>query len=134
MRMTFLLAILIVGAALFVVVKTARAGEIERISAQEAHRRVASGEAVLIDVREADEWKEGVAAPALLLALSDLNGTRATWKAPLAENKDKELILYCRSGNRSGKAAAVLAKEGYKVTNAGAFASWQEAGLPVKQP
>lgn len=100
----------------------------------EAAQRVADGTAVLIDVREPGEWaSSGVAEPAVLLSLSDLRGDRVTWKAFLKKNKSKELILYCRSGNRSGIAASILAKEGYQVANAGGFKHWKSAGLPVRQ-
>lgn len=108
------------------------AGEI--IPAQDAADRVKAGNAVLVDVREPGEWTStGVAEPAVLLSLSDLRGDRTSWKAFLQENKDKELILYCRSGNRSGIAARILAKEGYHVANAGGFKHWEKAGLPVRQ-
>lgn len=106
----------------------------ETIAPADAAARVASGRAVLIDVREPAEWAEsGVAAPAVLLPLSDLRGDRAQWKDFLAQNRAKELILYCRSGNRSGIAAGILAKEGFTVANAGGFKNWVGAGLPVRQ-
>lgn len=108
------------------------AGEI--IPAQDAADRVKAGTAVLVDVREPAEWEDsGVAAPAALLSLSDLRGERTQWKTFLEQNKDKELILYCRSGNRSGIAANILKKEGFKVANAGGFKHWAGAGLPVRQ-
>ena len=99
-----------------------------------AAARVTAGTAVLIDVREPDEWAAGVAGPAKLCALSDLRGPRTQWKAVLEENKDKELILYCASGGRSGVAAATLRKEGYNAVNAGGYGAWTAAGLPVRQP
>ncbi|MCF7688913.1 MAG: rhodanese-like domain-containing protein [Cephaloticoccus sp.] len=100
----------------------------------EAARHVAAGTAVLVDVREPAEWSAtGVAEPAILLSLSDLRGDRTQWKPFLEQNKDKELILYCRSGNRSGIAAGILAKEGYTVANAGAFKTWAAAGLPTRK-
>ena len=105
------------------------------ITPAEAARRVADGKAVLIDVREPKEWAEtGVAAPATLLALSDLTGDRKQWKPFLEKVGDKELILYCRTGNRSGRAAKLLAEEGYRTTNAGGFSDWQAAGLPTRKP
>jgi rhodanese-related sulfurtransferase len=108
----------------------------EAISPQAAQERVAVGEAILVDVREEAEWQEGVAEPARLHALSDLRGAREQWQQTLhqAKHENKELVLYCRSGNRSAQAAAVLEKEGYRVSNAGSYAAWQEAGLPVRQP
>ncbi len=105
------------------------------IDPAEAARRVESGQAVLVDVREPAEWADtGVAQPAFLLPLSDLRGDRRDWAAFLKKHRDKELILYCRSGNRSGIAARLLAKEGFQVANAGGFSAWQAAGLPVRRP
>jgi rhodanese-related sulfurtransferase len=93
-----------------------------------------NNEAVLVDVREPAEWGGGVAQPALLCSLGDLRGDRAQWKKVLEENKDKELLLYCASGRRSGIAVAILRQEGFNVVNAGGFSSWRDAGLPVRQP
>ena len=93
---------------------------VRRVTPAEAAQLVADGKAVLVDVREPAEWAEtGVAAPAVLLPLSDLTGDRRQWKEFLEKNRDKELILYCRSGNRSGRAAAILGIEGFKTANAG---------------
>jgi rhodanese-related sulfurtransferase len=127
---TLILLILLVVA--FVVVKRAMAGP--SISAAKADERVKAATAVLIDVRDPDEWAEGVAAPALLCSLSDLRGPRVQWKAVLEANKDKELILYCASGGRSGAAASILRKEGFNAVNAGGFVDWTSAGLPIRQP
>lgn len=104
------------------------------ISPAEADARLKAGTAVLIDVREPDEWSDGVAEPALLCALSDLRGDRAQWKAVLEANREKELILYCASGARSGIAAGMLRKEGFNAVNAGGFGDWRSAGLPVRTP
>ncbi|HLP00390.1 MAG TPA: rhodanese-like domain-containing protein [Opitutaceae bacterium] len=104
-----------------------------RLAPAEAALRVASGEAVLIDVRETDEWREtGIVAGATPLALSDLRGARATWKPFLAVHKNRELILYCRSGNRSGQAARLLAAEGYRTANAGGLRDWIAAGQTIR--
>lgn len=110
------------------------AAETPPIAPAEAAAKVAAGEAILIDVREPSEWKDGVASPAVLLSLSDLRGERTQWKAFLEKAGDKPLILYCRSGNRSGQAAEILAKEGKTVANAGAFKDWEAAGLPTRKP
>ena len=109
------------------------APEVPRLTPAEAAQRVAAGTAVLIDVRESDEWAQtGIAVGATPLALSDLRGERRDWKPFLAVNKDRELILYCRSGNRSGQAAALLAAEGYRTANAGGLRDWTAAGQPVQ--
>ena len=127
---TILILVLLI--AVFFVVKRVLAGP--SISPSEAAARVAAGAAVLIDVREPDEWKDGVAEPALLCSFSDLRGARGQWKPMLEANRNKELILYCASGARSGVAADMLRREGFKVVNAGGFGGWRGAGLPVRQP
>ena len=127
---TLLLVLLLVVA--FVAVKRALAGPSVRPA--DAAAKVAAGTAVLIDVREPGEWSGGVAEPARLCSFGDLRGPRAQWKAVLEENKDKELILYCASGARSGLAAGMLRQEGYHAVNAGGYGAWRSAGLPVRRP
>jgi len=118
---------------LYSALKSAPSG-VRHVAPAEAARLVATGKAVLIDVRESEEWVDGVAAPAHLLALSDLAGARRTWTTFLARHRDDELILYCRSGGRSCSAADVLANEGFRVANLGGFSAWRAAGLPIRQP
>lgn len=111
------------------------AADVAQVTPAEAAQRVAAGSAVLVDVREPAEWTEtGVAAPAVLLAKGGFDaGLAGGWKPFLEKHRDREIILYCRSGRRSGLVAAALAQQGYKVANAGGFKDWQEAGLPVRQ-
>jgi len=104
-----------------------------RIAPAVAQQKLQSGEAVLIDVREPGERKSGVAGPALLLPASDLLGERRQWKPFLAANKNKELILYCASGIRSGNAAMILRKEGFKTANLGGLSRWRDIGLPMRK-
>ena len=106
---------------------------VPQLTAAEAAARVAAGKAVLIDVREPAEWAEtGVAAPAALFPMSDFNGDQKLWKPFLEKNAGKELILYCRSGNRSDQVATKLAAAGRSVANAGAFTDWVAAKLPTR--
>ena len=127
---TLILLLLVV--AVFFVIRHLLAGP--SISPAEAASRVAAGTAVLIDVREPDEWTGGVAQPALLCSLSDLRSARAQWKPVLEANRGKELILYCASGTRSGLAAGMLRKEGLDAVNCGGFSAWRSARLPVRSP
>ena len=121
--------------ACFITATAACAAETEKITPADAAKLVASGQAVLVDVREPAEWAEtGVAAPAVLLAKSDFDGAQAKWKPFLEKNAGKKIILYCRTGNRSGIIAAALAAKGVTVANAGGFKEWADAGLPVRKP
>ncbi len=93
-----------------------------------------SGLAVLVDIREPSEWTGGVAKQAALLPFSDLRGPRKQWRAFLAQHPDKQLLLYCHSGSRSGLAAAQLRREGFDCLNAGALRDWDRAGWPICTP
>jgi rhodanese-related sulfurtransferase len=75
-----------------------------------------------------------VAQKAVLLPLSDLTGPRLQWKPFLNQVGDREIILYCRSGSRSGQVAAILVAEGFKAANGGSLSAWHRAGLPVCTP
>lgn len=108
--------------------------EVASVTPQDAAKLVAEGKAVLVDVREAPEWKaSGVAAPATLLPKSDLDGDQKQWKPFLEQNKGKQILLYCASGGRSKTVAAALAEKGLRTANVGGFRDWSRAGLPVRQ-
>ncbi len=92
---------------------------------------LASGRGVLVDVREPAEWAGGTVATATLLPLSDLRGARRQWDAFLEQHRDRQLLLYCRSGARSASAAAQLRREGFDAWNAGSFAALERAGVTV---
>ena len=65
---------------------------------------------VIIDVREPEEYASGHVAEARNVPLSKLAGDPAVI-ADVA--KDAEVILYCRSGNRSAMAMSILRAKGY---------------------
>ena len=111
------------------------AADVPTVAPAEAARLVADGKAVLVDVREPNEWADtGVAAPAMLLPKSEFDaGLVGDWKDFLTKSGDKQIIVYCRTGRRSGAVAEALAAKGHKVANAGGFKDWQDAGLPVRQ-
>lgn len=74
---------------------------------------VDGGKAVLIDVREQDEWNLGHLKTARLIPLSVLSKDGAVIPSDLP--KDKPIYLHCRSGARSLKAAEILKPLGYDV-------------------
>ena len=113
---------------------TAGAAEAPRIAPADAAKLVADGKAVLVDVREPAEWADtGVAEPAVLLAMSDFDGAQKDWKPFLEQNRDKQILVYCRSGRRSGHVATALAAKGFQAANVGGFRDWTAAGLPVRK-
>ncbi len=100
------------------------ATKIEDVAPQEVDALCEQG-ALLLDVREDDEWAAGHAPGAVHMPLAGV--TDAT-----AQFAGRQVLAVCRSGGRSGKAAATLAEAGVEVRNvAGGMSSWAEAGLPV---
>ncbi|GLP82812.1 rhodanese-like domain-containing protein [Mycobacterium antarcticum] len=80
--------------------------------------------ALLLDVREDDEWAAGHAPGAVHVRLGDLD--------PLTFDRTAPVVTVCRSGNRSGVAATKLATVGITVYNlVGGMGVWQECGRPV---
>ncbi len=102
---------------------------------KEAKELVDAGKAILIDVREEEELKEsGTAEGSLWMPTSKVAEEDPEWenfKARLP--KDKKIILFCRSGARSGRLAGFLQCEGFDTENMGGFSAWVSAGLPVKK-
>ncbi|TIC78689.1 rhodanese-like domain-containing protein [Nocardioides sp. GY 10127] len=87
-------------------------------------RRLADQGAVLLDVREDDEWAQAHIDGATHVPLGTLD--------PAAVGRDRLVVAVCRSGNRSGRAAEALAGAGVDVVNmTGGVLAWAEAGLPL---
>jgi rhodanese-related sulfurtransferase len=82
----------------------------------------------LVDVRTADEFKSGYIQGAINLPVNELNGKLN--KIP----KDKPVVVYCRSGNRSAHALGILQAAGYTdVYDLGGLFEWSRQGLPLKR-
>jgi rhodanese-related sulfurtransferase len=121
-------------ALLLALVSRSFAAEAPKIAPHAAAKLVAEGKAVLVDCREPSEWADtGVATPATLLPKSDFDGDKKLWKEFLAKHQGKQVILYCRSGGRSGAVAAALNEQGVKASNVGGFKDWTAAGLPTRK-
>jgi len=101
------------------------------ISLERAREEIEAG-AELIDVREQHEWDE-----------AHLEGATHVPQAQLADRiegivpeRDKRIVLYCRTDNRSARQADVLRQMGYEnvAVIKGGITAWSEAGLPVVAP
>ena len=96
-----------------------------KVDAHEA-LELLKGDAVLIDVREADEWRAGHAPIATHIPLSRV-GT-AMKRLP----QGRPVIVVCRSGRRSSNAVNDLRRAGYDALNlSGGMHAWQQAGGAV---
>jgi len=104
----------------------ASAGAPAEISVEQARQKYDSGVFVL-DVREQSEWNAGHIPNATLVPLGELQQRAA--ELP----KDKEIVVVCRSGNRSATGRDILLKAGFaSVTSmAGGMNQWQAAGYPT---
>lgn len=97
----------------------------ENITAEELKQCIDKGETPnLVDVREPYEHEE-FNIGGILLPLGDI---RAMQTDPIEELKDQEVVVYCKSGNRSGQAAMLLETYGFQnVKNlTGGMTGWRE--------
>ncbi len=95
------------------------------ITAEEVKARAAAGEKLnIIDVREPNENAEFNIGGTLV----PLGQIQTMQVDDLEQYKDEELIVYCRSGNRSGQACLILETLGFKnVRNlTGGMLNWRE--------
>src|SRR5918996_912194 len=102
---------------------------IELISREQAREEIASGEAKLIDVREPHEWNEAHLAEATHVPQGEL----LERIDELVPDTSERVLLYCRTDNRSSRAADALRSLGYD--NVGVIergiVGWTEEDLPV---
>jgi rhodanese-related sulfurtransferase len=96
------------------------------VSPKQAQERLKQG-AMLIDVREQNEYDDVHATGAVLMPLSTFQETHATLP------RDAEIIMICRSGARSEQAGTLLLDKGYSnVSNlTGGTLAWEQEGLPT---
>jgi len=102
---------------------------ITEISPQDAAAKLKSGEAVIVDVRDKDEWDEGHIPGAMHLS-------RGTIELDIEEkvpDTDAMIICHCGGGGRGALATESLQKMGYKNARnmAGGFKAWKAIGLPT---
>lgn len=100
---------------------------IREVSVAETQERIsANPKALLIDVREDNEWVASHAGPAVHLG----KGIIERDIEAAVPDKDAELILYCGGGYRSALAADALQAMGYTnvFSMAGGWRAWREAG------
>jgi rhodanese-related sulfurtransferase len=98
---------------------------VPEVTATEAAALAESG-ALLLDVRNDDEWTAGHAPGAQYVTLRELPAR--TGELPT----DRKIVAVCRVGGRSAKAVELLAAQGFDAVNlAGGMRAWAADGLPV---
>lgn len=104
---------------------------VNAISVEEAKALLEAGDAIMIDVREQDEWDAARIDGTVFAPLSQMP---QAWEA-LDLPQGKTVIVQCRSGARSGRVCEAFgptAKDGQPVVNlAGGIMAWAQAGYPI---
>ncbi len=128
MKITFILAVLF-GIGFLIYNKgnkldSSKFAVIETISKKDLKSVILNDSTIqLVDVRKQVEFDKGFIEPAILIDYFRKDFVTKFQKF----DKDKPIYLYCRSGNRSGKAAKLLSQEGFtKIYDLeGGFLNWE---------
>ncbi|MEW5943069.1 MAG: rhodanese-like domain-containing protein [Pseudomonadota bacterium] len=93
--------------------------------------RLINQDALVLDVRENQEFAAGHVPHARHIPLGQL----ASRLPELEKFKDRPVVVVCRSGARSGRACAILRKNGFgQVYNlGGGMTAWEQANMPVER-
>ena len=118
--MKYILMLAIVIGGLFMFMQNSNANQ--TMTYQELQNKLNAKENfVLLDVRTQEEFDAGHIPTAILLPYDEINLKAAT----VLPDKEKEIVLYCRSGRRSAIAKKVLVELGYKdVKDFGGISRW----------
>jgi len=102
-----------------------------QVNVNDAVRLLNNDEALVLDVREDKEILTGKIKGAHHIPVGNL----ASRLNEFSQYKQKDVLIYCRSGSRSAHACNILTKDGFeKVSNlAGGIMAWESANLPISK-
>jgi rhodanese-related sulfurtransferase len=125
------LALIAVLAALAAPIVVQRLQGIETIGPSQAVLLVNRQSAVIVDVSEAADYKAGHIPGAISAPLSTLSQSGG----PLDKLKERPVVVVCRTGSRSLKAAVMLRRRGIKTVHllSGGVAAWEKQSLPLEK-
>ena len=124
---------LIVGIFLFLssLFSCQQKGDFQSMNVEEFDSLIQNEDIQRLDVRTLAEYSEGHITKTMNINVMD--DSFASMADSLLQ-KDKPVAVYCRSGKRSKKAAAILSEKGYKVFELDkGFNSWEEAGKEIEK-
>lgn len=111
---------------------------IRNVTVEEAKKMVEKGDVFILDVRTPSEFNSSHIEGATLIPVTNSGGSNLNPDQLLESRinevpKDKEILVYCRSGHRSTSASKILVNAGYsQVYNMeGGINAWTGAGYPV---
>lgn len=112
--------------ALFFATETRRGGQ--PLSPQSATNKINRDDALVVDIRDADEFRKGHIAGSINIPLNEL-----TDRSEELKNKERPLILVCETGTRTGAAGRQLRSRGlenlWRIS--GGLSAWRNDSLPV---
>jgi rhodanese-related sulfurtransferase len=119
------------GAMLLFPLVQRRLSPVKDVGNAEATLLVNRRDAVLLDVRETNEYSGGHLLNALHIPLSQLDARAAE----LAKLTSHPVIAYCDSGRRSRSAGSALTRAGFKEIYSlqGGLLGWKKDGLPIEK-
>jgi rhodanese-related sulfurtransferase len=101
--------------------------ETTEIAPERGAELIESAGAQVIDVRRDYEWEAGRITGARHIEINDVAAAAETI------DRDRPVIFYCRSGNRSSLAAVAFRQAGWDAYNLeGGIVAWSENGLPLE--
>ena len=127
----FLVGVAFVSGAMLIWPAVRRGATGASVSTLQATLLINHQNALVLDVREGAEYEKGHMLNARNITLGELE-SRA---AEIEKYKAKPLIVVCDDGNRSGRAATALRKQGFEqvFTLGGGIGAWRQAGLPLEK-
>jgi phage shock protein E len=97
------------------------------VSVDQAYQKYQQSDTFVVDVRTQEEWNEYHAPNTTLIPLDQLPNRLS--EVP----KDKEILVVCRSGNRSQQGRDILLSAGYNATSmTGGLKEWYAKGYPIE--
>ncbi|MDA8364210.1 MAG: rhodanese-like domain-containing protein [Gammaproteobacteria bacterium] len=104
---------------------------IKSVPVNQAIRMVNHESAVIVDVREPDEFRSGHIPDSINIPLSTLR----TRLSELEKFRSRPLVISCRTSQRSAKAAMMLQKHKFQSVHilAGGILAWQNENLPTQK-
>jgi len=120
---------LVLFASVFALTACGAAGAVTTLSVSDFAKKLTDTSVVLLDVRTPAEFASGHISGA-----TNIDFESGTFESDIQKlDKSKSYAVYCRSGNRSGQATSLMAKDGFStVFNLdGGLINWQSAGYPV---
>lgn len=102
----------------------------QNVDSETAYDMLNTRDVLFLDVRTPKEHNQARIQPSVLIPVQILN----TDYTKIADHKDKKILIYCRSGNRSVTASKILLNNGFKhlYNLKGGIKDWAKHQYPVQ--